>query len=178
MQARQKDKEASTQKVQELEVDNAELSRRLVEMKMTEMERINNVDQICNEMMRNAQSMERAAAAESSGRQGLGKLFGRPSGVRQGMNKVSALLCRDSRVAFVFSEGEGVRFGGRGRASSTAGPVGRVRGCSRCCFGPQIWSSGMYFSRGTLFLMVAFWARCLNPGKGNKFTGALFWRAL
>jgi hypothetical protein len=93
-QARQKEKEAAVQRVQHLEADNADLSGRLVEMKMTEMERINNVDQICSEMIRNAQSMERAAAAESSGRQVLGKFFGKPSGVRQGLNKVQALLLK------------------------------------------------------------------------------------
>jgi len=91
-QARQSEKEAAVQRVQHLEVDNAELSSRLVEMKMTEMERINDVDQICNEMMRNAKNMERAAAAESSGRQVLGKFFGKPNGVRQGMSKATLSL--------------------------------------------------------------------------------------
>ena len=87
--------------MEHLEADNKDLSQRLVEMKMTEMERINNVNQICSEMMRNAQSMERAAAAESSGRQVLGKFFGKPggaSGVRQGMNKVSPSLLTESRL--------------------------------------------------------------------------------
>lgn len=91
LQAHQAEKEAALEQVRHLEADNKDLSRRLVEMKMTEMERINNVNQICSEMMRNAQSMERAAAAESSGRQVLGKFFGKPggpSGVREGMNKV------------------------------------------------------------------------------------------
>jgi hypothetical protein len=86
-QARQSEKEAAVQRVQHLEVDNAELSARLVQMKMSEMERINEVDQICNEMMRNAKNMERAAAAESSSRPVLGKFFGKPNGVRQGVSK-------------------------------------------------------------------------------------------
>ena len=75
-----KDKEAAEGKVATLEADNTELSKRLVEMKMTEIERINEVNRICDEMMRNAQSMERAAAAEASSRsrQVLGKLFGTP----------------------------------------------------------------------------------------------------
>lgn len=47
-------------------------------MKMSEIDRMNEVNNICNEMMRNAQLMERAAAADahSRGRQVLGKMFG------------------------------------------------------------------------------------------------------
>ena len=67
--------------MQELEADNAELAKRLVEMKTTEIERMNEVTRICNEMMRNAQNMERAAAADahSRSRQVLGKIFGAPT---------------------------------------------------------------------------------------------------
>ena len=90
MQARQSEKEAAQQRLQELELDNAEISKRLVEMKMTEIDRMNDVNKICNEMMLNARSMERAAAAESSSRQVLGKFFnaGKANGLRQGMTTV------------------------------------------------------------------------------------------
>ena len=73
-----------------LEVDNAELSKRLVEMKMTEIDRMNDVNKLCDEMMLNARNMERAAAAESSSRQVLGKFFnaGKANGLRQGMTTV------------------------------------------------------------------------------------------
>ena len=74
-------------------MDNAELSKRLVEMKMTEIDRMNDVNNICNEMMRNARSMERAAAAESSSRQVLGKFFNanKSNGLKQGMATVRPL---------------------------------------------------------------------------------------
>ena len=90
MQARQVEKEAAQQRVQALELDNAELSQRLVEMKTTEIDRMNDVNKLCDEMMKNARNMERAAAAESSSRQVLGKFFnaGKANGLRQGMTTV------------------------------------------------------------------------------------------
>ena len=96
-QARQTEKEAAQQRVQTLELDNAELSKRLVEMKMTEIDRMNDVNKLCDEMMLNARSMERAAAAESSSRQVLGKFFnaGKASGLRQGMTTVRHLQRTD-----------------------------------------------------------------------------------
>lgn len=80
--------------MQALELDNADLSKRLVELKMTEIDRMNDVNKICNEMMRNARSMERAAAAESSSRQVLGKFFNanKSNGLRQGMAAVRLIL--------------------------------------------------------------------------------------
>lgn len=94
MQARQVEKEAAQQRVQALELDNAELSQRLVEMKTTEIDRMNDVNKLCDEMMKNARNMERAAAAESSSRQVLGKFFnaGKANGLRQGMTTVRVLL--------------------------------------------------------------------------------------
>ena len=93
LQARQTEKEAAQQRVQTLELDNDELSKRLVEMKMTEIDRMNDVNKLCDEMMLNARSMERAAAAESSSRQVLGKFFnaGKANGLRQGMTTVRPL---------------------------------------------------------------------------------------
>lgn len=60
---------------------------------MTEIDRMNEVNKICSEMMRNAQNMERAAAAESNSRQVLGKFFnaGKQGGLRQGVATV--LIC-------------------------------------------------------------------------------------
>ena len=78
LQVRLQDKETAQQRVQALEIDNTELSQRLVEMKMTEIERMNEVNRVCDEMMRNARSMERAAAADASSRsrQVFSKIFG------------------------------------------------------------------------------------------------------
>ena len=50
-QARQSEKEAALRRVEHLEADNKDLSQRLVEMKMSEMERINNVNQICRRVL-------------------------------------------------------------------------------------------------------------------------------
>lgn len=93
LQARQTEKEAAQTRAQALELDNDDLSKRLVEMKMTEVDRINDVAKLCDEMMRNARSMERAAAAESSGRQALNRFFGagRANDRRQGMVRVPVL---------------------------------------------------------------------------------------
>ena len=78
LQSRSADNEKLSKEIRTLETDNKELSERLVEMKSTEIERMNEVNGICHEMIRNAKNMERAAAAEanSAPQKMIGKLFG------------------------------------------------------------------------------------------------------
>jgi hypothetical protein len=64
VQERLKAKEKAESKAQALETEVTDLSRRLVEMKMSEIERMNEVNKQCEEMLANARSMEQAALAE------------------------------------------------------------------------------------------------------------------
>ena len=78
MQAGIKENEKATKQIQQLEKENQELTQRVLEVKSREAERMNEVNNMCNEMLQNAKNIERAAAAEAQfgGRQVLGKLFG------------------------------------------------------------------------------------------------------
>ncbi|BDA45707.1 Autophagy-related protein 16-1 [Coccomyxa sp. Obi] len=86
MQARLDEKEAAEKRAEKLEKETADLSKRLVDLKMSEAERMNEVNRMCEEMLANARNMERAAAAtaaSSSAR--VGRFHSMPAGGLTGM---------------------------------------------------------------------------------------------
>lgn len=58
MQSRLADKEAAESRAAALEADNHELVARLVEMKATEVQRIDETNRICEQMVRAAGSLD------------------------------------------------------------------------------------------------------------------------
>ncbi|KAK9828803.1 hypothetical protein WJX72_002152 [[Myrmecia] bisecta] len=66
LEARLKDKEAAEARAGQLEGENADLVRRLVELKSSEIERLNETNRMCDEMLANARNLERAAAASAA----------------------------------------------------------------------------------------------------------------
>ncbi|KAK9903907.1 hypothetical protein WJX75_000087 [Coccomyxa subellipsoidea] len=85
LQARLEEKEAAEKKAAKLENEQAELSKRLVDLKMSEIERMNEVNKMCEEMMTNARNMERAAAASAASSSQVGRFHSLPAGSLTGM---------------------------------------------------------------------------------------------
>ncbi|DBB04827.1 TPA: hypothetical protein ACH3X3_010116 [Trebouxia sp. C0006] len=65
LEASRYDRAEAEQKLNKLTADNDQLVQRLVEMKATEVERMNEVNRTCDEMLKSASSMERQAAQQA-----------------------------------------------------------------------------------------------------------------
>lgn len=66
MEVRLSDKEAAEARADKLQADVFELSQRLVDMKASEAERVNEVNKMCDGMLNNAKQWEKTAAAQAA----------------------------------------------------------------------------------------------------------------
>lgn len=66
MEVRLSDKEAAEAKADKLQADNLELTKRLVEMKTSEVDRINEANEMYNGMVKHARQLEKTAATQAA----------------------------------------------------------------------------------------------------------------
>ncbi|DBA79590.1 TPA: hypothetical protein ACH3X1_008277 [Trebouxia sp. C0004] len=149
------------QKLNKLTADNDQLVQRLVEMKATEVERMNEVNRTCDEMLKSARSMERQAAQQAQ--QSANSLRHTSSILRT--PSLSGAL-RGMRI-------RGGETGGEGAAPAAATPVPEKAtksvpahdgGCFTCAFD----RSGTHMATGGADKVVKLW----DPATGAN-TGSL-----
>ncbi|DBA83439.1 hypothetical protein WJX79_006327 [Trebouxia sp. C0005] len=149
------------QKLNKLTADNDELVQRLVEMKATEVERMNEVNRTCDEMLKSARSMERQAAQQA---QQSANSMRHTSSILRTPSLSGAL--RGMRI-------RGAETGGEVAAPAAATPVPEKAtksvpahdgGCFTCAFD----RSGSHMATGGADKVVKLW----DPATGAN-TGSL-----